>query len=310
MTIRNRLLGIILPPIIFVSAISCWICHSNWKNDIIESYQSRLQLTAIGCSCLINGTDHQWLDRYRNHPSIDSNARFISCLNSMQRFANTIPGMELYTATIKPVLTGDTVLSNIEEGYKNPKNNGKDLLLAYRKVYLLYALKNGLSVPTAHPGGPDGPYNFCQNNEQEMYYKDKSTVTPVYRSLRTGKKTITAYAPIKDDANNIVAFVGADLPLSKIQPKIFATSLLIFTFACATITVTVFGIFFVSSYLTKPLERLHNTTLAIASGDYGQQIRLIGPMEMEQLSDSFNIMSCCLKERHKGAIESETADFL
>ena len=72
--------------------------------------------------------------------------------------------------------------------------------------------------------------------------------------------------------------------------------LLIFGSAAFTILIMVGTLYWIASRLTRPVQKLNNSALAIAAGQYGQSIEVQGPKEIVEFANTLNTMSECLLE--------------
>lgn len=61
------------------------------------------------------------------------------------------------------------------------------------------------------------------------------------------------------------------------------------------IVITVFAVGLLNKKVASPVKTLENAAKKVATGDYGQQIRLRGPDEIQSLTEQFNIMERYLK---------------
>lgn len=77
----------------------------------------------------------------------------------------------------------------------------------------------------------------------------------------------------------------------------FHISLILFL-ACAALTIilTVISLFAIANRISRPVQKLNNSALAIAAGQYGESIRVKGPKEIVELANTLNTMSECLYE--------------
>lgn len=55
-------------------------------------------------------------------------------------------------------------------------------------------------------------------------------------------------------------------------------------------------VFLVANKIVHPIQKLNNSALAIAAGQYGESIRVDGPKEIAELANTLNTMSECLHE--------------
>lgn len=55
-------------------------------------------------------------------------------------------------------------------------------------------------------------------------------------------------------------------------------------------------LFLIANKISKPVQKLNNSALAIAAGQYGESIQVKGPREIAELANTLNTMSECLHE--------------
>ncbi len=75
--------------------------------------------------------------------------------------------------------------------------------------------------------------------------------------------------------------------------------LLIVVFAALTILLMVASLFIVANKIARPVQKLNNSALAIAAGQYGESIQVKGPKEIVELANTLNTMSECLHASRK-----------
>ncbi len=119
-------------------------------------------------------------------------------------------------------------------------------------------------------------------------------ITPVYKSA--GKKVMTGYAPIYDEQGQITGLMAADISVGLIDEKFQECLLLILCSAGFTILIVVATLYFIANRISRPVQKLNNSALAIAAGQYGESIQVQGPKEIAQLANTLNTMSECLHE--------------
>jgi HAMP domain-containing protein len=77
----------------------------------------------------------------------------------------------------------------------------------------------------------------------------------------------------------------------------FQTSLFLILFSAGlTILVMVATLFMIANNISRPVQKLNNSALAIAAGHYGEPIQADGPREIAELANTLNTMSECLHE--------------
>ncbi len=123
----------------------------------------------------------------------------------------------------------------------------------------------------------------------------KIHITPIYKS-KEGTKVMTGYAPIFDPNGYLMGLMAADINVSLIDKKFQESLLLILLFAGLTIAIVVVTLIPLANKISKPVQRLNNSALAIAAGQYGESIQVSGPKEIVELANTLNTMSECLHE--------------
>ena len=63
-----------------------------------------------------------------------------------------------------------------------------------------------------------------------------------------------------------------------------------------TSLVMIFTLYFIANNISRPIQKLNNSALAIAAGQYGESIEVEGPKEVAELANTLNTMSECLHE--------------
>ncbi len=71
---------------------------------------------------------------------------------------------------------------------------------------------------------------------------------------------------------------------------------LLFTSSGITILTMICTLYWIANKISKPIQKLNNSALAIAAGQYGESIEVQGPKEIAELANTLNTMSECLQE--------------
>lgn len=119
-------------------------------------------------------------------------------------------------------------------------------------------------------------------------------ITPEYK-LRSEHKIMTAYTPIVSE-NKIIAYMAAEVSTNLINQKIQEGLLVIFLCSALTLILMVSSLLIIAKKIVKPIQKLNNSALSIAAGQYGERIDVQGPKELKDLSQTLNTMSECLFE--------------
>lgn len=80
------------------------------------------------------------------------------------------------------------------------------------------------------------------------------------------------------------------------EPKFEECLFLIIVSALLISFIMTAALFFIANKLTEPVQKLNNSALAIAAGQYGESIHVTGPRELVELANTLNTMSECLHE--------------
>ncbi|MDE3046288.1 MAG: HAMP domain-containing protein [Verrucomicrobiota bacterium] len=119
-------------------------------------------------------------------------------------------------------------------------------------------------------------------------------ITPVYPS-ETGKQ-MTGYAPLLDAQGFVRGMIVADANADLINHKFLHSLFLIVTSAVGIIALLVATLYYIANKISRPVQTLNNSALAIAAGQYGESVATSGPQEIVELSNTLNTMSECLLE--------------
>lgn len=119
-------------------------------------------------------------------------------------------------------------------------------------------------------------------------------ITPIYKSANG--KLMTGYAPIYDLEGRITELMAADISVDLIDKKFQESLFLILISAGLMNLVMVSTLYFIANRISKPVQKLNNSALAIAAGQYGESIEVEGPKEIAELANTLNTMSECLHE--------------
>lgn len=120
-------------------------------------------------------------------------------------------------------------------------------------------------------------------------------ITPIYTS-KEGAKVMTGYAPIFDANGYVMGLMAADININLIDKKFDESLFLIILCAGFTILIMVVTLFLIANKISRPVQKLNNSALAIAAGQYGESVQVSGPKEIAELANTLNTMSECLHE--------------
>lgn len=98
-------------------------------------------------------------------------------------------------------------------------------------------------------------------------------------------------------------FVGAlqaRFPLSEVRLRVLSAQkwMLLYTLLYGAVLV-LFGVYFLSRTVVRPIRRLQTMSQSIAAGDLQQSVPVEGPREIADLAGSFNGMTSALRQSHQ-----------
>jgi HAMP domain-containing protein len=97
-------------------------------------------------------------------------------------------------------------------------------------------------------------------------------------------------------AYHLMGIMTAELTPDLIDVKFRECLVLIFGSAALIILCMVAILYWIANRISRPVQRLNNSALAIAAGQYGESISSQGPKEISELANTLNTMSECLHE--------------
>ncbi len=274
MTIRTRLLSLLLPPLIaFVTIISLFFYY-NWQREIVDSFKDRLVTTVVSVASTLPADTIKQGDK--------------TLLTDFTEILENLGLSSIFLVEIEPVKKGETVIKTQPAGLENPAYDGKDPSLAFRQIYLM-------EVSQEKPREP-GDQDFSESGEQALYMTKRPLVTEAYVSRKSKEHVITAYAPVIDKEGMVKALLGADISMEAIYDKLKNAAMVIALSALATIFLVVIAVYFGASRISLPIQNLKAAAISLAAGEYGTKVETKGPLEITELANTLNTMSECLME--------------
>jgi len=300
MTIRSRLLILLLPMMIaFVTLISGFF-YLNWYNEIISSFKSHLQTIVISSAQAMDPQKILWIDQHLNDPDLEKSELYQRYYQKLNRLRSKMPIKNLYVIKIESTQKEIHQNVNVNSGSlasvsaNDQKEINEEGNPNYRQIYLLDA--GGLHRP--------GENAYNEIYKSGIPNTKESFVSPIYESINGYHRLITGYAPILDSKGYAIAFVAADLNLKLIDQKLQNAIIIVFLSAILTIFLVIISVYFIANKISKPVQKIKNAALAIAAGDYTENIEVKGPHEIVELANTLNTMSECLQENMNRLQES------
>lgn len=133
-------------------------------------------------------------------------------------------------------------------------------------------------------------------NEQPIFYNLKNVhITSIYKADH-GQKIMSGYAPLFDSKGKTIGVLSAQVSAGPIQDRLHDIFFIIFLSTGFTIALTTLFLWVFASKISRPIQKLGGSALAIAAGQYGDKIQARGPKEIIELANTLNTMSECLHE--------------
>lgn len=290
MTIRSRLLSLLLPTLIAFVLLIAFFFYFNWSHEILDSFKSRLQSIVVASAQSIDPTEVEWISKHLNDPDLRDNSTYQQYRQQLIQLKQKLPIRHLYLVRIEPVKEGESVLSKSQDHSSNKAaDNSQDN--AYRQVYLLDASESkteGTTIP--------GEFDYSENEEQKVYFTKKALVTPIYEARKTGERFMSGYAPIVNAQGEVIALLAADVSVKEIDRKL-SNALLVISLGTFLTSLLILGtVYLIADKISKPVQQLNQAALDIAAGNYEADIHVKGPREIVELANTLNTMSECLVE--------------
>lgn len=294
MSIRARLLLFLLPPLVIFVVFLSFFFYLTWQNQIIETFRQTLSTVVVNCAEVIDKDALHWIDKNSNDINVTNSETFRKQQNLLYQIKKRLPIARLYAIRIKPVMKGEKVFPDKEfNADTNPEYDGVDASNAFRRVYIVdgsepFDSKAGLKRP--------GDYDFSEWEEHTLYYTKTLKASPLYQSKSSKTFMISAFAPILDKGGHVTALIGADIPMSLMDPELRRALMVMVVGALTTVLFVVAGGYFIASMISKPVKKLTDSALSLAAGEYGKKAVIHGPKEIAELANTLNTMSECLQE--------------
>ena len=109
----------------------------------------------------------------------------------------------------------------------------------------------------------------------------------------------SGFAAIKNSKKEIKAIAGADINVSIITDKTRIAMLKVTFVAIIALLLVTYISLIISKKIISPIQQLKEVALGIAAGHYGKHITIDKPLELADLSKSFNVMSDSLEQTHE-----------
>lgn len=289
MTIRSRLLSLLLPALSLLIGIIALFLYFNWSHEILNSFKNRLQSVVIAGAPSVSPEKINWISNHIKEGNLNADEKYESYRQKLVQLKQELPIDNLYIVRIEPIKKGDFTILN--KSSKKIYETGDKNEITHKQVFLLDASHTNPELVNA-PGDTD----FSETDENKIYYTKKSIVTPIYESRKTGERFMSAYAPILNEQGDVTALLGADMSVEEIDRKLHNALLAIFTSAIVTLLAVSGIVYLIASRISQPVQKLNQAALDIAAGNYEADIHVEGPKEIVELANTFNTMSECLVE--------------
>lgn len=175
-----------------------------------------------------------------------------------------------------------------------------ELDLTYHYTFnLLYNDENNncyyiFDVHEGNEYSPIGSFDFMDEDDlsgaEDVMYRDKAYVGSTKLWDKWGLLKV-AYAGIKDSSGKVVGIAGTDVDISFIKSKTHEALVYSIAIGIITLILSIFASYYIAIKIIKPIERLKSSALKIAAGNYKEKVHITSPIELAELSNSFNYMS-------------------
>src|SRR5438128_44673 len=102
MTIRSRLLLLLLPPLTAFLILISFFFYANWSREILNGFKSRLQSIVIATSQAIPASEIEWLSQHIHESDISSDSTYQSYRQQLASLKQKLPVASIYLIQIEP----------------------------------------------------------------------------------------------------------------------------------------------------------------------------------------------------------------
>jgi HAMP domain-containing protein len=222
-------------------------------------------------------------------PTLFGSALLITALLSYNWYREILGGVE---AKIETALISSSALLQEEPSFEHLKT-WEESHLSVRSQKVLKEIQEKLQISRLYWIRPSQTSHFFDPKNQIA--SDGIRITPVY-STKKGKQ-MTGYTPLFfDGPSKPSLLLAADIDMDQIDQKLQWGVLVALFSIGAAFLIVIFLLWMISYRIARPIQKLNNSAMAIAAGQYGKQVKIKGPKEIKELANTFNIMSECLNE--------------
>lgn len=300
MTIRAKMLSLLLPILTTLIALIALFFYFNWSHEIINGFQNRLLSIVIPTANLINTQEVDWISKHLHEANLKNDPKYENYRLKLVALKQQLPIDNLYLFQVEPLKKND--ISLLEKNSDKIREGHFHKEFTHKQVFLLDA-----SRPDEFSVNKPGEIDFSESEENKIYFTKQAFVTPVYESRKTGERFMSAYAPILNEKGEVMGLLGADMNTNEIDNKLHNALLVVFISSLATLLLVIATVFMIANRISKPVQQLNQAALDIAAGNYEANIQVEGPQEIVELSNTFNTMSECLVENISRLRESSLA---
>lgn len=276
MKYRARLLVAFLLTVVLINGATLGVMYIVASNSLFEEIGNKALAVAATTAAFIDGDDHRKIQRPGDERS-EEYGRIEQQLRKA-RDANRRDGTYVkYMYTMKPMFSMPTVPAYGVDAEESPENKSP--------VDQAIRVKQGFQVALDQFQVDRGPYT-----EDEF------------------GRWLTANAPVKDRAGNVVAAVGVDLPADRVEQKLGQlrlAALLCFGVAAALGAAFAFAY---SGRESRPVKSIWRTVEAVGRGEFDAKVEHERADEFGLIAEGLNSMADGL--RRNEAVKKAFASYV
>lgn len=263
MTIRFRLLAFLLPVQVFFTLFFLALFFYEWDKEITSSYKANLESVLITAAGMMEPADLNALIAEKNKGDLTLSPVYQKLSKKLKELTRTLPISKVFIGQLEPSY-GGTTSAQMQE------------------VYLL---------DTSHPG-----IKIEKGSEEvvRMLQTKSPQFSPLIHSDDAPFDSMRGIVPLKNEAGEVVAFIGGQLDLKLPHPLFMHADFMMVGTAILTLILSVLALVLIAYKIVEPLNTLKNAALNLAAGEYEEQIDAKGPKEIVELAHTLNTMRECL----------------
>lgn len=288
-TFQTLILAALVPVMAALTGFWAWQMYHSAHRVILDGFDRKLLAVASSTAALIDGDAHARYQRFQPAAALRSPATAVPSRPAAGDTGSPVEGFD----------PGDPFYQHYRPIFIKLQSQDR-LSYLYTQVYtggdqIRYILDGTTDDNYSPPGTPDElPPNTIEPAER-VQFLGKSWISPI-QSWETWGLIKSCFAPIRATDGQVVAMAGADIDISIIRQRTRWAAFSALMVGLVSLILAALVSLRVARTLTRPLQKLKESTLWIAAGYYGAKIEGCGTREVTTLAATLDQLRVRLDE--------------